>query len=158
MRKLIVTALVFAACAIAAQAPRASAAGFSNASVAGSWACMVTGSVAVKNAEGATSWVPANGVTLAVLDGTGKFTSGKATNNTGGMTCSYTFTGGAYSVNPDGTGTYTTPQKADSSNSPKCPPGATLHTTGLVNNNTFVGVTTDSDATFSFYCTKQSGQ
>lgn len=158
MRNLIVTALVLAVCAIAAQTPPASAAGYTNASVAGSWGCASTGSAAVKNAKGGTSWVPANGVTLAVLDGTGKFTSGKVTNNIAGMTCSSTITGGSYNVNADGSGTYTSTQKADSANSPKCPPAGTATVTGVVSNNTFVGVSTDSGATFSFYCIKQSGQ
>lgn len=154
MRKLIVAALMFAACAIAAQAPPASAAENSNASVAGTWACATTGSAAVKDAAGATSWVPSNGAILAVLDGTGKFTSGKTTVKTGGMVCSYTFTGGTYSISPDGSGTYTTIQKGDASNSPKCAPGATLHTTGFTTNNTFVGISTDSGATASFFCNK----
>jgi hypothetical protein len=158
MRKLIVTALVLAVCSIAVHAPRAAAAGYTNASVAGSWGCASTGSAAVKNAKGATSWVPANGVTLAVLDGAGKFTSGKVTSNIAGMTCSSTITGGSYNVNADGSGTYTSTQKADSSNSPKCPPAETTTVTGVASNNMFVGVSTDSGATFSFFCIKQGGQ
>ncbi len=158
MRKLIAAALAVAVCAIVVQASIASAAGMSNASVAGTWACATTGSVAVKSAKGATSWVPSNGFVLATLDGAGKFSSGKTTSNNAGTTCSYTFSDGTYSVNPDGSSTYAVTQKADASNSAQCPPGATQHTSGAGTNNTFVGISMDSNATLSFYCVKQSGQ
>jgi hypothetical protein len=157
MRTLIVTVLVVVACAMVVHVPRASAAEYSNASVAGSWMCSATGYVVVKNAKGATSWVPSNGVFLATFDGSGKY-SGKTTGNTAGLTCSYTLADGSYSVHPDGTSTYAVTEKADSSNPRACPPGGTLHSSGVGNNSTFFGILTDSGATFSFYCIKQSGQ
>jgi hypothetical protein len=155
MRKLVAVALVLAGCAIVAQVSPASAAGMSNASVAGTWACTTSGSVAVKDAKGGTSWVPSNGFVLATLDGSGKFSSGKTTNNVAGTACSYTFSEGTYDVNPDGSSTYTVTQKADSSNSAQCPSAATQHTSGAGTSSTFVGVSTDSGGTLSFYCIKQ---
>ncbi len=90
-------------------------------------------------------------------DGKGKVTSGKATVNDAGLVCSYTFNG-TYDVNPDGTNTTAVTSKADSSNSPKCAPGAPFHTSGVGNNNTVVSVSTNSDSTLSFFCVKTTGQ
>jgi len=159
MRKLITITLFLAACVIAARVRYASAAGFSTASVQGSWVCTGTGFVAVKSAKGATSWVPINEIVMSALDGKGKVTSGKTTTNAAGMTCSYSVSDGSYTVNPDGTGTYSATSKADPSNSPKCAPGATLHSSFMAQSDTlsFV-VSTDNDATTSFFCQKQSGQ
>jgi hypothetical protein len=97
------------------------AAGFSNASVTGSVACVGSGTAMV-TANGKTTPVPLSSLFHLTADGKGNWTGGTVTSNAGGMVCTYTVASGTYSVKSDGTGTSTTKAKGAASNPAQCAP------------------------------------
>lgn len=98
------------------------AAGFSNASVTGSIACVGSGTAMVA-ANGKTTPVPISSLLHLIADGNGNFTGGTITSNTVGMVCTYAVgNGSTYSVNSDGSGTSTINVKGAASNPTQCAP------------------------------------
>ncbi len=97
------------------------AAGFSNASITGSIACVGSGTAMV-TANGKTTPVPLSTLFHLIADGKGNWTGGTMTSNAGGMVCTYAVASGSYSVNSDGTGTSTTNGKGAASNPTACAP------------------------------------
>lgn len=76
--------------------------GFSNANLVGSYAFRYTGIISFTSLEVGTG--------VFTVDGAGRITSGTLTLNLSGVgisTCQFTFSGGSYSVNADGTGVAT---------------------------------------------------
>jgi hypothetical protein len=105
--------------------PNASAAGYTNAMLTGTFACFGSGSAHMKDAKGASTWVPFNQVFQFTGDGTGAFT-GSATGNAAGVVCSGTFKGTG-TTNPDGTGSSTANTTPAASNPAQCLPAGTIH-------------------------------
>jgi hypothetical protein len=135
-------------------------AAYSNASLAGTWVCVGGGSTQVKDAKGASSWVPTSLSGIFTLDAKGKFTAVKETNNTGGMTCNYTLgEGSTYSISADGSSTNTINETGAGTNPPQCPATVTGHASVFMQSAASAyGIGTDPNASTWFVCTKRSGK
>src|SRR5208282_4639890 len=99
--------------------PNASAAGYTNASLTGSFACFGSGYAQMKNAKGVSTWVPFNQVIQFTGDGSGAFTGSGTFKGTG-------------TTNPDGTGSATANNTPAASNPPQCPPAGAVHNVSVI--------------------------
>jgi hypothetical protein len=128
----------------------ASAAGYSNATLAGSFACIGSGYVEMKNA-----WVPSSSIVQSTGDASGAF-SGSITTNTAGVVCSGTFKG-TLTTNPDGTGSSSGSGTNSPSNPAGCPPPAPFRNVSVITSpNSFYLIGADPGFTGWTLCTRQS--
>jgi len=135
--------------------PNASAAGYTNASLTGSFACFGSGYAQMKNAKGVSTWVPFNQVIQFTGDGSGAFT-GSGTTNVAGLVCSGTFKGTG-TTNPDGTGSATANNTPAASNPPQCPPAGAVHNVSVITSpSSLYLIGTDPNGTGWAICTKQT--
>lgn len=133
----------------------ATAAGYRNATIAGPFACLGSGYAKIKDAKGASTWVPSTSVGQATNDGSGAFT-GISTSNTAGVACSSKFKGTG-TINPDGTGAATVNFSPIASNPAQCPSSATVHSVSVIESpNSFYVLSTDPDFTGWLLCTRQT--
>lgn len=133
-----------------------SAAGYSNATIAGSFACIGSGYAQIKDANGVSTWVPSSSVAQVTNNQDGSF-AGNQTSNTAGQTCSYTLKGTG-TGQPDGRGTGSGTVTKVESNPTQCPPGGSFHSVSVIQSpSSFYVLGTDSDFTGWILCTKQTG-
>jgi len=156
MRRLALSSFVGFLALCAYGIATASAAGYSNATLAGSFACIGSGYAQIKDAKGASTWVPSTSVLQTTGDASGAFT-GSFTTNTAGLVCSGTFKGTG-TTNPDGSGSGTANGTPAASNPAQCPPGGTpLHNVSVIASpNSFYLIGTDPGFTGWTLCTRQT--
>ena len=155
MRRLVLVSVVGFLALSAHCFATASAAGYSNASVAGPFACVGSGYAQIKDSKGVSTWVPSTSVSQFTGDESGAFT-GSVTSNTAGLVCNGKVKGTG-TTNPDGTGSATVNVSPIASSPAQCPRGGAEHSVSvIVSPNSLYVISTEPDFTGWLLCTRQS--
>ena len=130
-------------------------AAYSNASIAGPFACIGSGFTLMNDAHGASTWVPSTSLGQVTNDESGGFV-GSITSNTAGLVCSGKINGTG-TINPDGTGSGTANLTPAASNPAQCPnPGPLRSISVIVSRNSFYLIGATPGSTGWTLCTRQT--